>query len=160
MHSIRIFVLITAVLSIGRVSTLAADSNPALTRAEAEVSQRLQEVFDAAAKKDMARLDSYHLYGPKFTKFGTGASGRLDGNAARESEHKGLTGLADLSIRADQLKIDVFGDTAVATFIGRADAKRGNQAIHSEERTTIVLVRNAGSWKIVHEHFSPFKSSP
>ena len=31
---------------------------------KAGIERRLHEIFDAAKKKDMDRLDSYHLYGP------------------------------------------------------------------------------------------------
>ncbi|MFO1499381.1 MAG: nuclear transport factor 2 family protein [Verrucomicrobiota bacterium] len=137
-----------------------ADLGSAQSASEIQVRQRLQQIFDAAATKDMDRLDSYHWYGPKFTKFGTGALGRLDAATAREGEHKGLRTLTQLTLTADALKIDVFGDTAVATFIAVADGKRGQELIRSQERSTIVFVKDNGSWKIVHEHFSPFAPPP
>lgn len=34
-----------------------------------EIASRLQEIIDACQKKDFDRLERYHLYGPKFTKF-------------------------------------------------------------------------------------------
>jgi len=66
------------------------------------------EIIDAAEKRDFQRLDSYHLYGPKFTKFETQAPGRLDAEAARKGEHDGLGAATDVAMRADDLKIDVF----------------------------------------------------
>ncbi len=54
--------------------------------AKAQIEQRLQEVFTAAASKDFERLDSYHLYGPKFTKFSGSSPARLDAATAREGE--------------------------------------------------------------------------
>jgi hypothetical protein len=52
---------------------IAADDSAA----KAEVRERIERIFDAAAKKEMPRLDSYHLYGPGFTKFGAGQTVRL-----------------------------------------------------------------------------------
>jgi len=40
-----------------------------ISRGEIAIERRLQEVFAAAENKDFDRLDSYHFYGPKFTKF-------------------------------------------------------------------------------------------
>ena len=101
----------------------------------------------------MPRLDSYHWYGPHFTKF-AGTGPRLDAAAAREGEHKGLSALAGLKLRADDLQIDVFHDTAVATFTMVATFQSGADTITKRERGTLVLVKHDGSWKIVHEHFS------
>ena len=117
------------------------------------VKQRLAEVFRAAETKDLPRLDSYHWYGPHFTKF-AGTGQRLDAAAAREGEHKGLSALAGLKLRADDLQIDVFNDTAVATFSMVATIQSSPDAITKRERGTLVLVQHEGSWKIVHEHFS------
>jgi ketosteroid isomerase-like protein len=117
------------------------------------VQQRLAEIIHAAETKDLPRLDSYHWYGPHFTKF-AGTGQRLDAAAAREGEHKGLSALAGLKLRADDLQIDVFNDTAVATFSMVATIQSGAEAITKRERGTLVFVKHEGSWKIVHEHFS------
>jgi len=52
-----------------------------------EIAGRLLEIMDACEKKDFERLESYHLYGPKFTKFFDG--GPPDGwrsDVARKGE--------------------------------------------------------------------------
>lgn len=118
-----------------------------------QVKQRLAEIIQAAETKDLPRLDSYHWYGPHFTKF-AGTGQRLDAAAAREGEHKGLSALTGLKLRADDVQIDVFNDTAVATFTMVATIPSGAEAITKRERGTLVFVKHEGSWKIVHEHFS------
>jgi ketosteroid isomerase-like protein len=118
-----------------------------------DVKQRLDEIFHAAETKDLPRLDSYHWYGAHFTKF-SGTGQRLDAASAREGEHKGLSALAGLKLRADDLKIDVFDDAAVATFTMVAMIQSGADVITKRERGTLVFVKHEGSWKIVHEHFS------
>lgn len=123
----------------------------------ARIQSRLSEILDAAEKKDLERLDSYHFYGPKFTKFGTTA-GRLDAAAARQDEHQGLTRISDLSMRTEDLKIDVFGDVGIATFIMNSDFKAGTNIFQQKARSTLVFVKDNGSWKITHEHFSSPKS--
>ncbi|MCI0745176.1 MAG: nuclear transport factor 2 family protein [Verrucomicrobia subdivision 3 bacterium] len=128
--------------------------------AAAQVEGRLHEIFDAAAKQDMPRLDSYHLYGPAFTKFAGEHPPRLDADAARAGEHQGLSAISNLSMKADDLKIDVFGQTAIATFLLNYSFNLATNTVQKNDRTTLVFVKDRGQWKIVHEHLSPYKSGP
>jgi len=139
------------VLLTGCASTQPPASAPSGSE---QVQQRFAEIIQAAETKDLPRLDSYHWYGPHFTKF-SGTGQRLDAVAARESEHKGLSALAGLKLRADDLQIDVFHDAAVATFTMVATIQAGAELITKRERGTLVFVKHEDSWKIVHEHFSP-----
>src|ERR1043166_9380452 len=50
---------------------------------QTEVKERLALIFNAAETRDLDRLDSYHWYGPHFTKFTSSARNRLDAAAAR-----------------------------------------------------------------------------
>ena len=125
-----------------------------LASEQAAVKTRLAEIFRAAETKDMQRLDSYHAYGPHFTKFASSGQ-RMDAAAAREGEHVGLRATAGLKLQADELKIDVFGNAAVATFIAAMSFQSGADKVTKRERCTLLFVKSSGSWKIVHEHFSP-----
>ena len=119
------------------------------------IQQRLDEVFAAAKAKDWARLDSYHAYGPGFTKFGSEAPGRQDEHTAREGEHKSLGSIEGLEISAQELKIDIFGKTAVTTSILRSKFNLAGEARDRSGRATLVFIKEAGQWKIIHEHISP-----
>jgi ketosteroid isomerase-like protein len=125
----------------------------------AQINTRLHEILDAAEKRDFPRLDNYHFYGPRFTKFPTEGS-RLDAEKACDEEHKGLSMIANLSMQPDDLKIDVFGNVAIATFIMNSSFDAGTNHIQKNARATLVFVRDGGAWKIAHEHFSPFGSRP
>jgi ketosteroid isomerase-like protein len=124
------------------------------------VQSRLKEIFDAAEKKDFPRLESYHFYGPKFTKFSPEAAGRLDADAARKGERDGLGAINGLSMRAEDLKVDVFGDAAIATFLFHYSFKTASDTIQKQALATLVFVNDRGDWKIAHEHFSTPKASP
>lgn len=119
-----------------------------------EIGGRLLEIMDACEKKDFVRLESYHLYGPKFTKFPTESAGRLDAESARKGERDGLSAVNGLSMRADGLKIDVFGKVGIATFVLNYSFKVGEETIEKQAKTTMVFVREEGEWRIVHEHLS------
>jgi ketosteroid isomerase-like protein len=152
------FAPILATLAFVLIAGCATRPQPATTagsagREEAQVALRLAEILDAAQTKDLPRLDSYHWYGPHFSKFA--ATGpRLDAAAAREGEHKGLSALTGLKLRTGDLKIDVFHDAAVATFTMTATFQSGADTIMKRDRGTLVFMKHEGSWKIVHEHFS------
>ena len=125
-----------------------------------EIAGRLLEIMDACEKKDFVRLESYHLYGPKFTKFSTESAGRLDAEPARKGERDGLSAVNGLSMRADGLKVDVFGKVGIATFVLNYSFKRGEETIDKQAKTTMVFVKDGGEWKIAHEHLSGIQSNP
>jgi hypothetical protein len=128
-------------------------------RERAQIQIRLNEILDAAVKKDLPRLDSYHLYGPKFSKFSPETPGLQDAAMARKGEHDGLLGANGLTMRADDLRLDLFGNVAITTFILHYSFKTGTGEIKKQARTTMVFVKDRGAWKIAHEHLSAVPSS-
>ena len=126
-------------------------------REQMQIAQRLNQIFDAAEKKDFERLESYHLYGPGFTKFAPESPTRMDATAARKGERDGLQAVNDLFMKAQDLKVDVFGNTGIATFIFDYGFKAGTNNVQKQARATLVFVKDSGQWKITHEHFSPQK---
>ena len=99
-------------------------------------------------------LPSYHFYGPKFTKFTTSSPERLDATAGRKGEHDGLGSARGLKMRVDGLKIDIFGNVGIATFVLDYSFDSGGEAVHRKELSTLVFVKEGGAWKIAHEHLS------
>jgi ketosteroid isomerase-like protein len=151
--------IIAALLLAGCASAPKTDPRGDDKAATAQIERRLQEIFDAAEKKEMERLDSYHLYGPGFTKFTSERADRLDAEETRKGEHEALIGASGLKMQAEGLKIDVLGETAVATFILNYSVKSGADTIQKKARSTLVFVKEQG-WKIVHEHFSTIQPRP
>lgn len=152
---------LAVVIAVAGCSSAPTLNSPAESAVgSAQIQNRLNEIFDAAAKKDLPRLDSYHYYGPKFSKFPAGPVGRQDAAIARQGEHDGLGAISALTMQAEDLKIDRFGDVGIATFIlhSRFEASAGQ--LERKERATLVFVKDHGAWKIAHEHFSPFKVKP
>lgn len=148
---------VLAWFAAGCATTRKADLDAPHPAEQAQIQNRLQEIFDAATKKDFARLDSYHLYGPKFTKFATESPDRQDAITAREAEHAGLEAVTGMRINLENLKIDVLPEVGVATFLLRYSFQAGTNAVERQAKGTLVLVNDRGSWKIVHEHFSALK---
>ena len=147
--------LLSAWLLAGCTYLHTANPQASEDRERAQIQQRLQEVFAAAESKDFNRLDSYHLYGPKFTKFTGSSPERLDAAAGQKGEHDGLGAAKGLKMRADVLKVDVFANVGIATFILDYRFESGGEVVHRKDRSTLVFVKEAGEWKIAHEHLSP-----
>ena len=125
--------------------------------AQAAVARRVQEILDAVGAKDVDRLDSYHLFGPKFTKFDDAEPyDRQDAETTRRLERELVSAAEALAFRHEELKVDVFGPVAVATFVlDWAATMPDGQEYAARSRATLVLVEDGAEWKIVHEHFSP-----
>ena len=98
--------LAIAFLADGCGSLHTVDVQADLPEMSAQIEQRLHEVLAAAESKDFIRLESYHLYGPKFTRFSGSSPARQDAAATRQIEHNGLAPLQGLKMRADALKVD------------------------------------------------------
>jgi hypothetical protein len=139
--------LLAGCLSSPRPAALRSSEN-------AQIESRLAEIFDAAAKKDFARLDSYHLYTSAFTKFTSETPERMHAARAREGEHAGLSSISGLMMQPENLKIDLFNGSALATFILNYSFTVETNRFEKRTRSTILFVREAGEWKIVHEHLS------
>jgi len=124
---------------------------------KAAIERRLQEIFDAAEGKDFERLDRYHAYGPKFTKYSGTSAERLDATAGRNGEHVGLGTVKGLKMRALDLKIEVFGKVGIATFILDYHFDSDGETIYRKDRSTLVFIKERGEWRIVHEHLTPIQ---
>jgi len=149
--------LFVTFLAAGCATQTTADLREDSPEERAHLERQLRDILDASAQKDLDRLDSYHLYGPKFTKFAASSPDRLDANAARKGEHDGLASIENLKLQAEFLKIDLFGDVAITTCILDATFTVGDKPIHVKDRTTLIFVKEDGTWKIAHEHISPIQ---
>jgi ketosteroid isomerase-like protein len=126
-----------------------------------QVEHTLHGIMAAVEHKDFARLAAYHLHSPKFTKFDDFEPlDRQDAATAQHSEEEGLGSVETFHYKLDDLKIDVFGPVAIATFVFDYGFVADGAAMSVRARSTMVFVNDNERWKIAHEHFSPFKSNP
>jgi ketosteroid isomerase-like protein len=151
---IRALLPLTVILFAGCASSPNSSRTADSPTQTAQIQARLNEILDACVKKDFDRLDSYHLYGPKFTKFSTAPPERQDAETGRKGEHDGLSAANGLKMKADDLRIDVFGDTAIATFVLKYGFQTDAGPIEKQARSTLVFVNDRGQWRIAHEHLS------
>jgi ketosteroid isomerase-like protein len=151
----------TTILALGLLLAVPATATPrqgdvaldTYPEAQAQIRKRLDEIWATLASKDVAKLESFHLYGPKFTSFKFGQV-RGDGDANRKGEKEFAAVLTDSKVEMKDLAIAVYGDTAIATFNGNFSGKIEGHPVTDKQATTLVFVKYKGDWKIVHEHFS------
>jgi ketosteroid isomerase-like protein len=124
---------------------------------QAKIGKILQDIVDAAQKKELDRLDAFHDYGPKFSKFEDDGLGRQDAATGKKGERDALSAVKAFNAKINDLKVDIFGNTAVATMILAYDIDMGKEKMAGKDRSTLVFVKQGGTWKIVHEHSSPLK---
>ena len=133
-----------------------SDSFP---EAQAAIRANKEAIIEAAKNRDWEALRSYHLESPKFTKFGA-EDVRLDFEEMIAGEIASVSALLDampdVAAEFRDLKIDVFGDTAVDTaFLVITGTLPNGVKMETKLRTTGVWVRTTEGWKIAHEHNTP-----
>ena len=152
LQRLSVLVLATVLLPSSGRSDVARPSDDQI-----KIQKVLDGIVDACHKKDIDRLESFHAYGAKFTKFEDDGLGRQDAVAGKKGERDAFTMAKSLALRLDNVKIDVFGNAAVATGLMWYEVDTGHEKMSGNDRVTLVFARDGGAWKIVHEHASPFK---
>src|SRR5262252_4175698 len=85
---------------------------------------------------------------------GSRCSAVIDATANEADERGAVRALVDAKVVMRDLKIAVYGESAVVTFHGDFSGKLGGKALAFTQACTIVFLKLKGDWKIVHEHFS------
>lgn len=128
------------------------------------IKEAIFEYFQIAKTKEIERIDSF--LDSKFTKFGDSPPyDRREFDRALMLEQLQFASISDFDFKIDGLKIEIWGDVAIATFILEItgmivdDYSFRGTTISNKSRTTIVLQKDKnGRWKMVHQHLSKFSS--
>lgn len=121
---------------------------------QAEIKEVLDGIFKSIQEKDADKLISYHIYGPKFTEFRDGAP-RFGSEGNEKYERGFVEGFSEFNYELEDLKVDVFGDVALATFHADFRPIIGGDTVQIWQQVTLVFVKTNNTWKITHEHISP-----
>jgi ketosteroid isomerase-like protein len=136
-------------------------------RAADEDKRAIQAVigafFDAGKNKDLTSLAEFHSSRANFTKFDENPPfTRQNSDDAFVHEQAAFANISDYEYAIDDLRVDLFGDMAVATFyltykgMFVNDYSFEGSPVSSRSRVTMVMERTAAGWRIAHEHFSRF----
>ena len=119
--------------------------------------------FEAGKNKDLGSLAGFHSQGGLFSKFDENPPyTRQNSDEAFVYEQAAFANISDYSYEISDLRIDVLGGAAVATFylsykgMFVNDYSFEGRPVGSRARVTIVFSKERDGWRIVHEHLSRF----
>jgi len=132
-----------------------------------EVEALIRAFFDAGKNKDLTTLADFHGPRDQFTKFDENPPyTRQNSEEAYVYEQAAFANISDYSYSIDDLKIDLFGDVAIATFylsysgMFVNDYSFEGSPVRAKTRVTMALARTLKGWRVVHEHLSRFPETP
>ncbi len=126
----------------------------------AKIRDIIYNYFQLAKTKEIEKIEEF--LDSIFTKFGDSPPyDRRDFERALMFEQLQFASLSDFDFKIENLKIEVIGDAAVATFVIQVtgmivdDYSFRGTAIDNKARATVVLRKDKnGWWKMVHQHLS------
>ena len=123
--------------------------------AQLELRDTLETIINDVASANVAGLRSSHLESDKFTKFGPRRFDRQNVAQCNESEAAFFTSIQDFELEAKDLRIDVFGEVAILTYYPHVSFTIDGENRQGSGRQTLVFLKTADGWKIIHEHGTP-----
>ena len=128
-----------------------------------EVAAVIHAFFEAGKNKDLASLADFHAARELFSKFDENPPyTRQNSQEAFVYEQAAFANISDYSYQIDDLRVDLLGGIAIATFyltykgMFVNDYSFEGTPVGSKSRVTMILTRTERGWKIAHEHFSRF----
>jgi ketosteroid isomerase-like protein len=132
-----------------------------LEQARREVAALISSYFEVGKSKDIASLSGFFAPAQYFTKFDESPPlTRLNSQEAFMYEQARFANISDYDYKIDDLRIDVVGFIAIATFylsykgVFVNDYSFEGSTVGGRSRMTMVLGKFGDSWKIVHQHAS------
>jgi ketosteroid isomerase-like protein len=126
-----------------------------------DVENTIRAFFEAGKNKDLTTLAGFHASHDLFTKFDENPPySRQNSEEAFMYEQAAFANITDYSYSIDELRLDLLGDVAIASFylsysgMFVNDYSFEGSPVRAKTRVTMVLSRTHDGWKMVHEHLS------
>ena len=116
---------------------------------QAEVREMLDALRASLSSLDLDRIESHHRYGPKFTRVDDGV--RVESERGRQIEVDAFGAAERFDSEFEDLRIDVFGTTALTTCVYKGEFEVNGQVTPFRVYLIFLLVSDGGEWKITHE---------
>lgn len=126
--------------------------NDPFPEAQAELRSVVGSIVRDVTTANIDGLRSIHLESGKFTKFGPRSFDRQDVASTNASETEFWGSVSVTNFEARDLKIDVFGEVGIVTYYPHVSFVQDGEEKTASGRQTLVFLRTADGWKIVHEH--------
>ena len=128
---------------------------------ETSIKRAVYKAFEIGKSKDLQSIQSMHYNDKRFSKFGdTPPYMRMDFNDACMHEELYFASVSDYDFKIEDLRVDIFDDTAIATFLIEHtgmlvdDYSFTGRTMDVKSRATMVFQKKGSEWLITHEHFS------
>ena len=128
---------------------------------ESLIKKTVYRAFEIGKSKDLQSIQSMHYNDKRFSKFGdTPPYMRMDFNDACMHEELYFASVSDYDFKIEDLRVDIFDDTAIATFLIEHtgmlvdDYSFTGRTMDVKSRATMVFQKKGSEWLIIHEHFS------
>ena len=125
------------------------------------IKKTVYRAFEIGKSKDLQSIQSMHYNDKRFSKFGdTPPYMRMDFNDACMHEELYFASVSDYDFKIEDLRVDIFDDTAIATFLIEHtgmlvdDYSFTGRTMDVKSRATMVFQKKGSEWLITHEHFS------
>ena len=126
-----------------------------------DVETTIRAFFEAGRNKDLTALADFHATRDQFTKFDENPPyARQNSDEAFVYEQAAFANISDYNYSIDELRVDILGDVAVASFylsysgMFVNDYSFEGSPVRAKSRVTMVLTRTPKGWKTLHEHLS------
>jgi ketosteroid isomerase-like protein len=132
-----------------------------------DVEALIRAFYDAGRSKELTDLAGFHGPRDQFTKFDENPPyTRQNSEEAFIYEQAAFANISDYNYSIEDLRIDLFGDVAIATFylsysgMFVNDYSFEGSPVRAKTRVTMALARTQKGWKLVHEHLSRMPDQP
>ena len=144
--------IMAATAAFAQSESKAAPSKPAIERQLIELERQLS---DALVREDAVVLDRLWSNDLVFTF----PNGKVSNKAQRLAGQKPAAqpSQSESAISNDEVKVFLYGNTAVVTVLSTWSGKENNQAYSSQFQATHVWAKQQGRWQLVAAHVSPVK---
>ena len=141
-----------------------------LDQARKDVAALITSYFEVGKSKDIGTLSNFFAPSRYFSKFDESPPyRRQNSDDAFVYEQARFANISDYEYKIDDLRIDVVGFVAIATFyldykgVFVNDYSFEGSTVRGRSRVTMVVGKFGDEWKIIHRHASRFedlKKSP
>ncbi len=149
-HVLSIFLLIALAAS----PTQAQAESKATTRTvERQLIELERQLSDALVREDAAVLDRLWSNDLVFTS----PNGKVSNKAQRLAGQKPSAQTHESTNTNDQVKVYLYGNTAIVTVLSTWKGKAGTQEYSDQYQATHVWAKQQGRWQLVAAHLSQVK---
>ena len=138
-----------------------------LEQARREVAALITAYFEVGKSKDISSLPGFFAPSQYFSKFDESRPyTRQNSDDAFMYEQARFANISDYQYKVEDLRIDVIGFMAVATFyldykgVFVNDYSFEGSTVAGRSRVTMVIGKFGDVWKIVHQHSSRLPEGP